>query len=260
MSVPFDGVAIRYDEAFTHTQAGQMQRHIVWRYFDSILPALHGREVLELNCGTGEDALYLASKGCKVLATDASSQMLYVARNKIHSSAFAHRIVTRQLDLNHPLSLKGASKYDLVMSNFGGINCIDPLSLNLLLETVASVLNPGGRFIMVVMPKFHLAESLYFLGTLQWRKVFRRLRKRPTATLNGKSFPVWYYSPRQISKLADKHFDTVHYQPVGICLAPNSTMKNKYIRKITNFLESRLGRFSQLSVMSDHFLIDLTKR
>ena len=38
-----------------------------------------GHRVLELNCGTGEDAVFLARRGVRVLATDLSGAMVEAA-------------------------------------------------------------------------------------------------------------------------------------------------------------------------------------
>ena len=46
-------------------------------------PLKAGERVLELNCGTGEDAVHLARRGVRVLATDNSPRMLAAARSKI---------------------------------------------------------------------------------------------------------------------------------------------------------------------------------
>ena len=38
--------------------------------------------VLEIGCGTGEDALFLAQQGIHITATDASEEMLRITREK----------------------------------------------------------------------------------------------------------------------------------------------------------------------------------
>ena len=50
----------------------------MWRWLDTAFQP--GEQVLELSCGTGEDALHLAEQGVRILATDPSAGMLEVAR------------------------------------------------------------------------------------------------------------------------------------------------------------------------------------
>ena len=74
----FDRVADSYDELFTHTAIGMAQRKQVWGKL--IAAFLTGSRILELNCGTGEDARFLAARGRSVVACDASTEMIEVAK------------------------------------------------------------------------------------------------------------------------------------------------------------------------------------
>ena len=78
MQNAFDQIASSYDETFTYTEIGKKQRNIVWDYLKRTLPADTQLDILELNCGTGEDALFLANIGHSVTATDASEEMLNI--------------------------------------------------------------------------------------------------------------------------------------------------------------------------------------
>src|SRR6187402_1332446 len=79
-SSAFDRLATEYDDGFTRTILGERLRHAVWRRLDALFAS--GDRVLELACGTGEDAVHLGGRGVRVLATDASPEMVRVAREK----------------------------------------------------------------------------------------------------------------------------------------------------------------------------------
>ena len=64
----FDAFASTYDTDFTHTHLGQLLRQRVWRVLAQQFHA--GQHILELTCGTGEDAVWLAQQGANVTATD----------------------------------------------------------------------------------------------------------------------------------------------------------------------------------------------
>ena len=71
----FDRIAEDYDRRFTDTLIGRAQRGASWENTRTNLE--EGRQwFLKLNCGTGEDAVFLASNGVSVLACDASQQMI----------------------------------------------------------------------------------------------------------------------------------------------------------------------------------------
>jgi SAM-dependent methyltransferase len=79
-STGFKELAARYDADFTDTAVGRALRRIVWARLEQVFPS--PRRILELGCGTGEDAVRLAQAGHDVVATDATPAMLDVAREK----------------------------------------------------------------------------------------------------------------------------------------------------------------------------------
>src|SRR5262249_61700541 len=73
-------MAASYDVAFTESLIGRAQREVVW---DLLKRVFHrGDRILELNCGTGEDALFLVRRGVSVVAYDASPRMIEVANQR----------------------------------------------------------------------------------------------------------------------------------------------------------------------------------
>src|SRR5579864_5292903 len=76
----FDAIAESYDSLFTTSLIGRSQRAAVWRKAQTVFRA--GDRVLELNCGTGTDALFLASFGIAVTACDASPRMIEQAHKQ----------------------------------------------------------------------------------------------------------------------------------------------------------------------------------
>ena len=107
-SSPFDAMAAEYDTSFTHSLIGVRMRHAVWRRLDArFQPNDH---ILELNCGTGEDAIHLAQRGLHILATDVSSTMLEVARAKAAQSNLTDRIEFRPLAISMALEVSGRAR------------------------------------------------------------------------------------------------------------------------------------------------------
>lgn len=260
MSKPFDHIATTYDSIFTNGAIGQLQRKQVWNYIEEIIPELTGLDILELNCGTGEDALLFSEKGFNIVATDVSTEMLKVTQQKVKQFSMQHRISSHYLDLESFDESAFDKKFDLVFSNFGGLNCISPESLKILLEKIPSILSPGGRFIAVIMPRFCLWESAYFLLKFRFNNIFRRWTdKEVSANLHGTHMKIWYYNPIQLKE--SKNFTTITTKPIGLALPP-SYLEEFFTKRTTllnflNRLEGALNRFSFFSAMADHYIIDL---
>jgi ubiquinone/menaquinone biosynthesis C-methylase UbiE len=226
MGVPFDHIASTYDSSFTRTPIGQLQRKQVWSYLEKITTELKGLDILELNCGTGEDAVLFSEKGFNIVATDVSEEMLKVTQEKVQQYSMQHKISSQYLDLDSFDDSLFEKKFDLIFSNFGGLNCINPESLKKLLEKIPAILSPGGRLVAVIMPKFCLWESLYFFWKLQFNNIFRRWTKEGVeAGLLGANIKTWYYHPAQIRKWTSKRFEVVATKPVGLALPPSYLQK-----------------------------------
>ncbi len=76
----FDAVAPVYDSEFGRNPIGLYFRHVVQERLRLLFP--RGARVLDLGCGTGEDALFLASLGVEVHGIDVSPAMIEQARQK----------------------------------------------------------------------------------------------------------------------------------------------------------------------------------
>ena len=63
---------------FSGTSIGETRRHAVWRRLEKIFSP--GQKLLELNCGTGIDAVHLAQRGIQLVSCDISFRMIELAR------------------------------------------------------------------------------------------------------------------------------------------------------------------------------------
>jgi ubiquinone/menaquinone biosynthesis C-methylase UbiE len=111
-----------------------------------------GLRALDLGCGTGRHALWLAQAGAEVIAVDFSEGMLAKAREK----RGADRIRFFSHDLHTPLPLAERT-FDLVVS---GLVLEHLRDLNLFFAEVRRMLRPRGRAVISAMhPAMFLRES-----------------------------------------------------------------------------------------------------
>jgi ubiquinone/menaquinone biosynthesis C-methylase UbiE len=262
MRQAFDTIAEDYDASFTYSIVGKAQRENVWSYLESALSPNDESKILELNCGTGEDALWFASKGHKVLATDISEKMLEITKDKINIASLLSRVQTMQTDIRKIDSAGIKEKFDLIFSNFGGMNCISFDEMEKLPSEIKKLLNPDGHLIMVIMPTFCLWETIYFLRKLDFRKAFRRLSKNGTiARFNCTEIKTFYFSPKRIKKLFKRDFEVITIKPMGFFIPPSYldnffSSRQKMINTL-KILEQAVNGFSFFAGSSDHFLIHL---
>jgi ubiquinone/menaquinone biosynthesis C-methylase UbiE len=260
----FDHIAAGYDQEFSWSPIGLLQRKMVWDFLEKIVEKNHSLTILELNCGTGEDALWLLKNQHKVLATDISPEMIKVAKNKAIAKGAGENIGFGVMDImDAAKSLKG-KKFDLVFSNFGGLNCLgEPEFAEWLFGQLPALLNPGGRFVAVLLSKFCAWESFYFLSKFQFSKAFRRFSRGPVEgkLSNESSVNTWYYSPRWIrNHLPDKLMVTA-VKPIGVFIPPSGlngyfSTREKMLLKLADW-DERLAHLGAAALVSDHYLIEI---
>jgi SAM-dependent methyltransferase len=189
--------------------------------------------------------------------------MLKLAREKARQFGVEDRIVHRCLGFDD-LEQLSLPQVDLVLSNFGGLNCIDEGHLDRLVDPIASALKPGGRFIAVVMPDRCLAETLHFFFRGQWKEAFRRGRLEPVwAGLSGTGAVTWYHAPQRLAHLFSRRFRVMNIRPVGLFVPP-TYLEHRFGHR-TALLE-RLARWDAwfarwrwTARYADHYLVDLER-
>src|SRR5690606_36832175 len=138
MAVPFDHIACAYESVLSRSAVGQLQRKEAWAYLQNVLSQLDGLEMLELNLGSEEDALMFNDKGYNIIATDVSAETTKLTQEKAEQYSLPNKITSQYLDLDCVQESLLDKKYDLIFSNFGGLNSINPESLQKFLAKLPS--------------------------------------------------------------------------------------------------------------------------
>jgi ubiquinone/menaquinone biosynthesis C-methylase UbiE len=261
-SHPFDAAAPAYDETFTERLPGRWFRDTVW---SSVKPAFQkGDHVLDLGCGTGEDAVWLAGQGVRVTAVDVSERMLRAALDKAEKAGVSESIRFLQKDLS-ALSedTTGLSpSYDGVLSNFGALNCVEDLKA--LAETLSGRIRPGGQAFLVLMGPVCPWEIAWFLSRGRFKKAFRRFSSDTAAHVGkGETIRVRYPSVRRVRLDFSPFFRSVRSLGIGVLVPP--PYLGGVVEKAPGFfkrmwaLESRLGAFFPCTWLNDHYLIILKR-
>ena len=221
-----------------------------------------GNTLLELNCGTGADALYFAERGFRVHATDLSPTMLDVLNQKREVYPAGSRVTSETCSFTRLEELESKGPYDYLFSNFGGLNCTG--ELNTVLKSLHSLVKPGGYVTLVIISRFCLWETLLLLKG-RFRTATRRFfaaggRK---AKVEGSSFRCWYYSPSYVRRHIDPSFELVSLE--GLCtIVPPSYIEHfgeKHPR-LFSFLKKREDAWKDRwpwNRMGDYFIVTFKK-
>ncbi len=215
----FSLTAEKYDTfAQDHPHLTRM-RNKVYAHVARMVPA--GGSILELNAGTGTDAVQLARRGYSVHATDVAPGMLDRLRAKVRELDIADRITVEQRSFLALDEVPGAP-FDAVFSDLGGLNCVPDLSP--VIAQLPKVLRPGGSVTWVLMPHVCLWEMAeVFRG--HFGLAFRRFaRGAVRANLEGLQFDVYYFSPGEVLRWFGREYELLALEGLSV-LTPTAESK-----------------------------------
>jgi SAM-dependent methyltransferase len=219
--------------------------------------------ILELNCGTGEDATYFAGLGHRVHATDLAGGMLEQLRQKVSAKGLGHLVSAELCSYTALDTLERKGPYDMIFSNFAGLNCTGELSK--VLASLPPLLKPGGVVTLVVLPPFCLWETLLIFkgkfGTAG-RRFFAQQGRR--AKVEGVPFRCWYYRPSVVRKALGEGFEWLDLE--GLCTMVPPSYIEGFAEKRPRWyaslkgLEERVRRKWPWKYMGDYYIISLRKK
>ncbi|MEQ8673536.1 MAG: methyltransferase domain-containing protein [Aggregatilineales bacterium] len=254
----FDALAPTYDDDFTNTQIGQYLRG---RVHDRLLTHFNaGDHVLELGCGTGEDARYLAENGIHVTATDASEKMLVMARAK---NQMLEMIDFKQMDLRQLNPNYDGAQFSGGFSNFGVLNCLDdwrPLA-----TWLAQRIAPAGVVGFGIMSPFCIWEMLWHGAHLNFNTATRRLRTHTVFSPDSmlESLNITYPTIRRLSQDFSPFFQHITVRPLGVFLPPSDVYgvieKRPALLKRLMQLEHAARNTGKLALLADHYWIEFRR-
>ena len=128
-------------------EGNAFHRQLVAPAVERLLVPRAGEQILDVACGNGQFARWLASIGATVVATDFSATFLERARARTieHAERIDYRLVDAT-DEEQLLAL-GAGRFDGAVCNMA---LMDMPTIAPLLRAIARLLKPGGRFVFAV--------------------------------------------------------------------------------------------------------------
>jgi ubiquinone/menaquinone biosynthesis C-methylase UbiE len=257
----FDELAPSYDD---HCDSNLMMK---WMRQESLSVLLEtfppSSRLLEIGCGTGEEAWALSQRGFRIVATDISPAMVEMSKSK-HPGSTETEIEFLELaagDLGELVSRFGEGGFDGAYSSFGSLNC-EP-NLDPIVASLAALVRPGGHLVCSIMSQFCLWETIWYLLNLRPRMAARRWSGSwvPVAltTPDGShTVPVRYYRPGSFARLLKPYFTKEKVIGLPVLLPPPyaSALSERFPRTFVRLekLERRVREAYPLHGWGDHFL------
>jgi ubiquinone/menaquinone biosynthesis C-methylase UbiE len=255
----FSKQSLGYDEADHGNIILQDLRQQVYQHVEKFIRP--NSYILELNAGTGIDALHFASRGHNVHATDLSDGMIAAIKKKTGSSVGGSRITCQQVAYEELNTVTGRS-FDYAFSNFGGLNCT--ADLGKVTRHLRALLKPGGYATWVIMPPVSPWELLSVLKG-RWRQAFRRLKKGGVvARVEGEYFRTYYHSLEEIRSAFGASFTFVKCEGLAALSPPphraDFPLRHPGTYKSLRKLDQLLGRTFPFNRCADHIIVTFQRR
>ncbi|HVO42760.1 MAG TPA: class I SAM-dependent methyltransferase [Aggregatilineales bacterium] len=257
----FDHIGARYDDEFTNTELSRWFRRRVWERLGVLFSP--GDRVIELGCGTGEDAVWLAKRGVRVLATDGSPAMLAETARKAEAENVGSMVETRLLDLVDAAhwTLDEPGSFDGAYSNYGPLNCVgDRRAIG---TQLARAIRHGGKVGLGVIGPWCPWEVCWHGIHGDLRTATRRLRGSTTAHLDGRYFQVYYPTPGRLLHDFGADFRRSLLWGLGVFLPPSDLYKpvgrRPWLAKPLLAMERLTAPYWPFKYLGDHFWLELER-
>ncbi|HEX7120122.1 MAG TPA: class I SAM-dependent methyltransferase [Longimicrobiales bacterium] len=260
----FGAIADEFDDRYgAWASVAAQRRQVRRRLLDAFPP---GATLLELGGGTGEDALFLAGHGRRVVLTDGAPAMVERARAKAARAGLGDRIDARVAGLEALESFAsawladGGAPFDGAYSNFAALNCV--ADLRPVGRGLARLVRPGGAALLVLFGPLPPGEVVVQLARGDVRAAFRRLSRGPVAArLGGRDFEVWYPRPRAVARAFAPYFRLARVRGIGVFVPPSAA--EPWISRFPWLIAAldRLDRVAAapLALLGDHVLLHLVR-
>lgn len=222
-----------------------------------------GSHILELNAGTGEDSTWFARQGHTVHATDVAGGMLEQLSGKVKAQGLENKVSIEQCSYTALHNLQRKGPYDLIFSNFAGLNCTGDLEQ--VLASLAPLLKPNGQVTLVILPPFCLWETFMVLKG-DFKTAFRRFNSRNgvKAYVEGIPFTCWYYKPSFLINALQKDYELLGLEGLNTIVPPSYLEhfpdKRPRLFKFLKRLENRFKSTWPWKYIGDYYIISFRKR
>ncbi len=144
----YDNLSSDYDHRFDNPRINYMRSVEKIVLLDSLKMGL----ILDIGCGTGEQSLFLAEKGYRILGVDISKEMIKIAKERIKNANFRDNLsfVIASAEF---LPFRDKS-FDGIISIFGIFNHIP--NVDTAFQETSRVLQTGGQGIFTVVNRWNL--------------------------------------------------------------------------------------------------------
>ncbi|HEX5502389.1 MAG TPA: class I SAM-dependent methyltransferase [Thermomicrobiales bacterium] len=188
VAAAYDAIAAEYD---AQVAGDAWMRRVLWARYAALFRP--GRRVLDVGCGSGADAIFLARRGVRVTGIDVSPAMIARLEGKVRRLGLAGLVEARVMDVAD-LAAWHDRRFDGIVSAFAGLSTAPDLAR--FAADAARLLPPGAPMVLHLLNRTSLWEWLAHVAARRWpaARALRHQRER-VFVIGGRPVRHYLYRP-----------------------------------------------------------------
>lgn len=253
-ALAYDRYASKYDSLLSENRINAYMRAAMTGFQrETFRPR---QRLLELGCGTGDEAIALAARGCSVVGIDPSKEMVGVAQAKARARSLSGSLsfhVGYSRDLGALLESENPGSYDGAYSSFALSYEAD---LRPVQEALFRLLRPSAIFLAASMNRMSAMEWMLSFASLQPSRAGRRLRPTTEHKVGEVRTIVYCRTPPQLVHALSPSFSVSRIRGLPVVLPP--PYANRPLQPWPSLLgalgrmDARVAGWPVLNYLGDH--------
>ncbi|HII40287.1 MAG TPA: methyltransferase domain-containing protein [Thermoplasmata archaeon] len=222
-----------------------------------------GQRLLEVGCGTGDEAIALAVLGCDVVGMDPSSEMIRIARAKAAAAPLrgtVRFVAGYARDLDTALGDEDDASFDGGYSSFA---LSYEKGLDGVRDGLSRLLRPGGVFLASAMNRLSGAEWVLSLASIHPSLSGRRLEASTPHKVGSVRTNVYCRTASELARGFAPGFQVINLRGLPVVLPPPYANRPllRWPTLITALgrLDAHVGGWPILRYLGDHNVVWLRR-
>jgi len=259
----FDSASEEYDVTISRNFINTLIRQ---RSLEALYRLLRKDDVvLEIGAGTGAEAVQVARRVARVVATDISPSMVDLLRRKAAARRMSEKMDAARVaaaDISEVKNILPGGRVRVVYSFNGALNC-EPRLAEFAAE-LASLVVPGGYFVCSVRNTLCLAEILTYAALLRYSGMVKRKIQPMMVSVGEADIPSTYYSVGGFLGFFRRDFEVESI--IGLpAILPPAYLNDYYVRarrvlRVLEEADKTLGSAFPFNRLGDQSLFVLRRK
>jgi len=254
----WDKYALDYEKLLVKNTVYYLTKELIHSMINTAIQDAESKrfEVLDVNCGTGNDFPFFFNRGWNVVGCDGSAGMLNKAAEKYNDEIKKGNLTLYKgmIELLEASDFNN-QKFDLIFSVTGGFAYVDDEQLKKINQELVTFLKSGGKMVIAHLNRFCLPE--FFHRIYQRKSPCLRSGKTIKVNIKDEEQTMYLRSAMQLRKLYSPVLKNLKIQPLLAITPPYQTgyQPGKRTLNMLKKIESALVKIPFMNLVADQIVI-----